>query len=137
MAVRALGWIRGSELAVLRYEPERGAFKETSVGWDDVGWWETGHVTLLGLTPDGAPRTVFDPPDGVLTVDVPADLLAAGRFDGPSSHASPIPVRGGVLVGYLALTGLVSAPVGALVAIVVSVVQYWRARRRVAVRYAG
>lgn len=136
MAVRALGWIRGAELAVLRYEPERGVVKETSVGWDDVGWWETGHVTLLGLTPGRAPRTVFDPPDGVLTLDVPADLLTAGRFDGPPSHASPIPVRVGVLVGYLALTTLVSAPSGALVAIVALAAHHWRSRRRVALRQA-
>lgn len=74
---------------MLRYKPERGAYKETAVGWDDVGWWETGHVTLLGLRPGATARTVLDPPDGALTMDVPADPLAAGRAQGRKGCTQP------------------------------------------------
>lgn len=132
MAVRAVGWIRGGELAVLRYQPERGAYKETSVGWDDVGWWETGHVTLLGLRPGAGPRTVFDPPDGVLTLDVPADLLAAGSFDGPPAHASLAPVRMWAVLGYVVFTSVVWVPLAAVAVVVTGLVVRRRARRRAA-----
>lgn len=98
MAVRVLGWTDDGELVVLRHTPERGARKEKGSDWDDTDWYTTGHVTLLGVRPDGATRTLLDPPDGVLTIDVPDDLLRAGRFGGPPSVAEPFPARPIILV---------------------------------------
>ncbi|KHD76884.1 hypothetical protein [Actinoplanes utahensis] len=97
MAVRAVGWSQGRDLVVLRHEPEHDAYRDTSRGadraWDDTGWWETGHVTLLGLGTDGGTRVLLDPPDGVLTLDVAQDLVQAGRFGGPVPTAGPFPAR--------------------------------------------
>lgn len=117
MSVRAVGWTDDGELVLLRHTPERGAAKEPGADWDDTGWFETGHVTLLGVRPDGPVRTLLDPPDGVLTMDVAADLIAAGRFGGPPSEAGVLPARpivwlvaapllGVTLVG-LAIAGLI------------------------------
>ncbi|GAA1760148.1 hypothetical protein [Luedemannella helvata] len=94
LAVRALGWSRGTELVALRYAPETGAHKpSTDPWWNDTGWEQTGHVMLLGLAPGGATRTLLDPPDGVLNMDIPRDLIEAGAFGGPSSSASIFPAR--------------------------------------------
>lgn len=103
MAVRALGWTDDGELVLLRHTPETGAAKEPGVEWDDTGWYETGHVTLLGVRPDGSVRTLLEPPDGVLTMDVAADLIAAGRFGGPPSTSSMFPARPVVLVAVVPL----------------------------------
>ncbi|WP_045744750.1 hypothetical protein [Actinoplanes rectilineatus] len=97
--IRALGWSQGRDLVVLRYEPEDDAFRPargdaSTTGWDDTGWYETGHLTLLALGPDGTTRTLLDPPDGVLTLDVARDLLEAGSFGGPTPTADPFPARG-------------------------------------------
>ncbi|MBB2947481.1 hypothetical protein FB565_007252 [Actinoplanes lutulentus] len=97
-AVRVLGWSRGRDLVVLRYSPEDGAYREAiddgSVqGWNDTGWYETGHVTLQSLSPGGEARTLLDPPDGVLTMDVAQDLLQAGAFGGAVPAANPFPAR--------------------------------------------
>lgn len=137
MAVRALGWIQDRELAVLRYQPARGTEKRAAEGWDDTGWWETGHITLLGLGPGLTTRTVLEPPDGVLTLDVPADLLAAGRFDGPPSHASFTPVRTGVLLGYTAVSSVVWLPLAVLLVLVPTILVVRRRARRSATRVAG
>jgi hypothetical protein len=95
-AVRAIGWSQGRDLVAIKYTPETGAHKTGGAGWNDTGWWETGHIVLVGLSPGGSTVTLLDPPDGVLTMDVAADLVAAGRFGGPSSSASMFPVRGHV-----------------------------------------
>ncbi|GAA3750970.1 hypothetical protein GCM10022225_39170 [Plantactinospora mayteni] len=129
LAVRALGWANGRELVVLRYEPEAGAHKTRDQGWNDTGWYETGHVTLLALGPDGSTRTLIDPPDDVLTMDVAQDLLTAGRFGGPSSTASMFPARGIIWVAAIPL-GCLSAVVGVVALLVVYAVR----RRRTAAR---
>lgn len=125
-AVRALGWSQGGSLVALRYTPEHDAHKTTPVGWNDTGWYETGHITLIALGPDGSVATLLDPPDGVLTMDVAADLLAAGRFGGPASSASILPARGRVLAVAL-------IPVGCLLAVLVPVAVFVvaRVRRRI------
>jgi hypothetical protein len=124
MAVRALGWTRFGELVVLRYLPEQDATKTSGQEWNDTGWYETGHVTLLALAPDGSTRTLLDPPDGVLTMDVARDLLTAGRFGGPSPTASILPARGIILVALVPAGILTAVIAGATFAIV------WRRRRR-------
>jgi hypothetical protein len=126
MAVRALGWSNGRDLVVLRYLPEAGAHKTRSQRWNDTGWYETGHITLLALAPDGSTRTLLDPPDGVLTMDVARDLLEAGRFGGPSSSASIFPARGIIWVMAPPLACLVA--VAAVVTMII--VRIVRGRRR-------
>jgi hypothetical protein len=94
MAVRALGWTDDGNLVVLRHTPEADARKEKgNKEWDDTDWWQTGHVTLLGLGPAGEVRTLLEPPDGVLTMDIPADLIHQGRFGGPPSTSEMFPAR--------------------------------------------
>ncbi|MEV6302839.1 WD40 repeat domain-containing protein [Actinoplanes sp. NPDC051861] len=106
-AIRALGWSQGRDLVILRYSPEEGAAREPTNGyWNDTGWEETGHVTLMALEPGGGTRTLLDPPDGVLTMDVARDLLEAGRFGGPVPRAEPFPARGIVVVALIPI-GLV------------------------------
>ncbi|MFC7529867.1 WD40 repeat domain-containing protein [Actinoplanes sp. GCM10030250] len=93
-AIRALGWSQGRDLVVLRYEPEDDAERlPANTYWNDTGWEETGHITLLVLEPGGGTRTLLDPPDGVLTMDVARDLLSAGHFGGPEPRAGPFPAR--------------------------------------------
>ncbi|MGI5151033.1 hypothetical protein ACQEVC_32510 [Plantactinospora sp. CA-294935] len=128
-AVRALGWANGRELVVLRYEPERGAYKARDRGWNDTGWYETGHVTLLALGPDGSTRTLIDPPDDVLTMDVAQDLLTAGRFGGPSSTAAMFPARGVIWVAAVPL-GCLAVVVGLVALAVVAAVRRRRRARR-------
>jgi hypothetical protein len=91
-ALRALGWTNGRDLVALAYSPYEARPADNSA-WNDTGWVETSHVTLLALRPDGTTATLLDPPDGVLNLDVPHDLLAAGRFGGPASHAAMFPAR--------------------------------------------
>jgi hypothetical protein len=93
-ALRALGW-HGRDLITLVYSPARGAHKDsaTTPNWNDTGRDETGHVKLVAVRADGTTSTLLDPPDGVLSMDVPLDLISAGRFSGPSSQASVFPAR--------------------------------------------
>ncbi|WP_229069980.1 WD40 repeat domain-containing protein [Actinoplanes sp. DH11] len=98
MAIRALGWSQGRDLVVVRHLPEKDAYREaqsdaTPGFWNDTGWYETGDIALLGLSPGGGTRTLLDPPGDVLTIDVAADLLQAGRFGGATPAANPFPAR--------------------------------------------
>ncbi|WP_145830852.1 hypothetical protein [Actinoplanes teichomyceticus] len=93
MSVRALGWTAGGELVVTRHEPERDARKRPDQEWSDTGWEQTGHITLVALGAGGAVRTLLDPPADVLTLDVAADLIRAGRFGGPTPVAGAFPAR--------------------------------------------
>ncbi|MDG4786863.1 hypothetical protein O7626_13140 [Micromonospora sp. WMMD1102] len=126
-AVRALGWAGGRDLVVLRYEPEYGVQKTRDREWNDTGWYETGHVTLLALAPDGSIRTLIDPPDDVLTMDVAQDLLTADRFGGPSSTAAMFPARD--IIWVAAVPAACLAVVIGLVTL--AVVRAIRRRRRV------
>jgi hypothetical protein len=93
MALRVLGWRNGSDLVALRYQPERGAYRDGPVGWNDTGWWETGEVTLIALRPGGGTEILVDSPGEILAMDVSRDLLEAGRFGGPSRPPAPFPAR--------------------------------------------
>ncbi|WP_157441731.1 hypothetical protein [Actinoplanes awajinensis] len=93
MAIRALGWTRSGELVVTRHEPENGAEKLPDQRWSDIGWEETGHITLVALCAGGAQRTLLDPPGDVTTMDVAADLVRAGSFGGPAPRAAAFPAR--------------------------------------------
>jgi hypothetical protein len=128
LSVRALGWSRGTELVALRYAPEVGAHKSArDQRWNDTGWDQTSHVTLVGLGPDGATRTLLDPPDGVLDMDIPRDLLEAGRFGGPSSSPSIFPARS--IIWYAAVPfGCLLLTVGTVAWLTVRAVR--RSRRR-------
>jgi hypothetical protein len=93
MAIRALGWRNATDLIIERYTPEHGAQKEEHEPWNDTGYQEAGHATLVALQPDGRSQLLLDPPGEVLAIDVPQDLLQAGRFGGPVLTASPFPAR--------------------------------------------
>jgi hypothetical protein len=94
MSIRAVGWTAGGDLVVTRHEPEPDAVKEPGQVWDDTGWAETRHLTLVALGADGTVRTLLDPPGDVGTMDVAADLVRAGRFGGPAPAAAAFPARG-------------------------------------------
>ena len=124
-AVRALGWSQDRDLVVLRHQPEHDAYRAAdNTYWNDTGWEETGHITLLGLEPGGGIRTLLDPPDGVLTMDVARDLLEAGRFGGSTPRATAFPARDIIAVVLVPLTVLVAAA-----GIVMLVVRAVRRRR--------
>ncbi|GAA0909766.1 hypothetical protein [Virgisporangium aurantiacum] len=126
MAVRALGWTDDGELVLLRHTPADGTHKKKDdPEWDDTGWWETGHVTLLGLRPDGTVRTLLDPPDGVLTMDVPADLIHRSRFGGPPSTSEMFPARPIIWVVIAALW--VATMIG--LGLMILLARAWRRRR--------
>ncbi|MEU4564257.1 hypothetical protein AB0F72_38240 [Actinoplanes sp. NPDC023936] len=130
-AIRALGWSQGRDLVVLRYEPEEDAYRDsrgdaTVAAWNDTGWWETVHITLLALPPSGTARTLLDPPDGVLTMDVSQDLLQAGSFGGPTPVADPFPARG--------IIGWALVPFACLAIILTPAI--FALRRRLSSRYA-
>jgi len=123
MALRVLGWRGGTDLVALRYQPERGAYSEGPVGWNDTGWWETGEVTLVALRPGGGTEILIDSPGEILAMDVPRDLLEAGRFGGPSHPPAPFPARPVILAV------LVPAAVP-VIAAVCGLLLWWRRRRR-------
>jgi len=129
MAIRALGWSQGRDLVILRYEPEQDARKTRNREWNDTGWSETGHVTLVALAPDGSTRVLIDPPDSVLTMDVAHDLLEAGRFGGPSPTAAMFPARRIILVAVVPVAGLLLVA-GMLVALLVHCRRSQRAATR-------
>src|SRR5262249_4444492 len=107
--VRALGWTRDGALVVLRTEP-------------------TGHVTLLGLSPDGTTTTLLDPPERVTSLDVAQDLVVAGRFGGPGSSASLTPVRDLAGWWYYLVPSLIC--VVTVLGVVLAVLRGWVRRRR-------
>jgi hypothetical protein len=118
-AVRALGWSRGRDLVVLRHQPEDDAYRASDDEyWNDTGWEETGHITLLALEPGGGTRTLLDPPDGVLTMDVARDLLEAGRFGGPTPRAAPFPARGVIGVALVPIVALTLGAAGLVLLVV-------------------
>ncbi|WP_141714838.1 hypothetical protein [Micromonospora mirobrigensis] len=120
-AVRALGWRTGTDLVALRYEPNPQDGMDT-VEWNDTGWWETGHVQLLALRPDGGTELLLDPPAEVCALDVPRDLLAAGRFGGPAVRARPFPARPIIV--------LAAVPFLLPLGVVALVLLLWRGHRR-------
>ncbi|MEU4688867.1 WD40 repeat domain-containing protein [Actinoplanes sp. NPDC023714] len=126
-AIRALGWSQGRDLVILRYEPEKGAHRDAKgdasfQAWNDTGWYETGHITLQALTPDGQTRTLLDPPDGVLTMDVSADLLQQGAFGGPTPYAAPFPAR--------SIIGWALSPLICIIPVLLGLYFTFRPRRR-------
>ncbi|BAL89090.1 hypothetical protein AMIS_38700 [Actinoplanes missouriensis 431] len=130
-AIRALGWSQGRDLVILRYEPEDDAYREARADaalteWNDTGWQETAHITLLALPPSGTARTLLDPPDGVLTMDVSQDLLQAGSFGGPTPAADPFPAR--------PIIWWTLAPLACLAVILTPA--FFAVRRRLSSRYA-
>ncbi len=79
MAVRAVGWRHGTDLAAVVYQPDRRLSKEMLAGTTGTGLTETGHVTLVALRQSHAPEVLLDPPNEVLALDVAQDLLRSGR----------------------------------------------------------
>ncbi|MCW3813240.1 WD40 repeat domain-containing protein [Micromonospora sp. DR5-3] len=120
-AVRALGWRTGTDLVVLRYEPNPHDGMAT-LEWNDTGYWETGHVQLMALRPDGGRELLLDPPAEVCALDVARDLLTAGRFGGPAVGPRPFPARPVIVFA--------AAPYVMLLAALLGAVLLWRRRRR-------
>ena len=120
-AVRALGWRTGTDLVVLRYEPNPHDGMSTLV-WNDTGYWETGHVQLLALRPDGGQELLLDPPAEVFALDVARDLLTTGRFGAPAVDPRPFPAR--------PVIALAAVPYVLLAVMVLGAVLLWRRRRR-------
>ncbi|MEQ4305733.1 hypothetical protein ABNF97_30850 [Plantactinospora sp. B6F1] len=123
MAVRMLGWRLGTDPVVLTYRPEGGA--RSGPGFNDTGWWEVGDATLVALRPGGGSEVLVDSPGEVLAMDVPRNLLEAGRFGGPARAPAPLPARPVALVLAVPL-GLLLIVVGVPLAVLFG---SWRRRR--------
>ncbi|MER5337697.1 WD40 repeat domain-containing protein [Micromonospora sp. NPDC002717] len=125
-ALRALGWRNGRALVALRYVPEPGVTMGETDDWDDTGYWETGHVQLVSLRPDGRVQVLLDPPDGVRAMDVARHLMEAGRFGATAPDPRPFPARPLVLLPAVPVLLVVGGGVA-------GAVLWWRWRRRRAV----
>jgi hypothetical protein len=130
--VRALGWSQGRDLVVVRHEPATPTWSDRQdINWYGTGSEEMGHATLLRLSPGGTTTTLLDPPDDVRAIDVPLDILTAGRFGGPPSHAAATPVRS--LQSWWEYSSpylCSSACLLLVVALVILLVRRWRRRAR-------
>ena len=98
LAVRVLGRLPDGELAVARYRAYDTLGSDSdgnlTVGEklvEETDYRAVGGVTLLGLRPGDGQRSLVALPDGVLHVDVAADLVRSGRFDGKSPRPMPLP----------------------------------------------
>lgn len=129
MAVRAVGWRAGVDLAVLTYRPDSGIRKQVASGWNDTGFWEVGDVSLQALPEGGPPEVLLDPPDQVRGLDVARDLLDADRFGGPAPEPGLLPVRPlGWVLASAALLPVILSSAGLL---------WWLRRRRAKARAPG
>jgi len=99
--VRALGWrTDGTGLILVRYlphplptavqNPDGSLTYPTATGADAT---QTGPADLYQLSPGLAPRLLVDAPYAVTDLDVAADLVEAGRFDGAPSTPSLLPIE--------------------------------------------
>ncbi|MGY0231451.1 WD40 repeat domain-containing protein [Longispora urticae] len=122
VAVRGLGWRHGADLVavVLRAGEDVATYPDSP---PDSDYYTAGHARLVALSGGGA-ETLLDPPSGVKAIDVPLDLVEAGRFGGPSVPPEPFPVRGRFVV-------LAAGLVTGLVFVVGVVVAFGIPRRRV------
>lgn len=98
LAVRVLGRLPDGELAVARYRAydklrsdSDGNLTVDGKLVEETDYRSVGAVTLLGLGAGAGQRSLVALPDGVLHVDVAADLIRAGRFDGKSPRPMPLP----------------------------------------------
>ena len=94
MGVRLIGWAADTEPVVVRHEAQPGVRMTGDPYWSDLGYWESGHATVVVLRPGGGTRTVLDPPGEVNGVDIPLNLVRAGAFGGPAPYPSVFPARG-------------------------------------------
>jgi hypothetical protein len=124
MGVRLLGWARDTDAVVVRHEAEPGAQSDGGPLWSDVGYWESGHVTVVGLRPGGGTTTLLDPPPAVTGVDIALNVVRAGSFGGPDRKPSVFPVRGVVLVPAVCL----GVPLLVVTLLVVVPLRRWRRR---------
>ena len=123
MAVRVLGWRWRTDPVVETYQPMPGVTSTAGSPFNDTG---DGYVTaarLIALTAGGGSQTLLDPPHDVAAIDVPRDLVEAGRFGGRDVKPRPLPVDRpfAVLGGILAVL---------LVVVVLATVALVRGRRR-------
>lgn len=126
MAVRILGWRTDSEPVALIYRPEEGVRKTTDNHFNDTGFWEVGDATLVALRLGADPEVLVDSPGQVVAMDVPRDLLEAGRFGGPARKPAPFPARPLILVPAVPLLTVLVGLVGL---VVVLQVRRWRRSR--------
>jgi hypothetical protein len=106
--VRAVGWSQQADgtpaLVVVRYLPrptpppvqgQDGKLTEPQA--DDSVDDRTGPADLFELAPGEDARLLLDAPYQVTDLDVPADLVRAGRFEGSPSMPSLLPIEPGRL----------------------------------------
>ena len=111
LSVRVLGRLPSGQLAVARYRAydkllsdNAGNLEVGSKIVEETDYRAVGGVALLRLEPGGGQHSLVALPDGVSHVDVAADLVRAGRFDGKSPRPMPLPAPAWVwalLIGLL------------------------------------
>jgi hypothetical protein len=95
--VRAVGWSPDG-LVVVRYlpppapQPVQGPDGKLTTPPATATDF-TGPADLYELTAGGSARLLLDAPYAVTDLDVPADLVSAGRFEGRASTPSLLPVE--------------------------------------------
>jgi hypothetical protein len=110
MAVRALGWRQHSDLVVETYQPRPGVATTAGVPFNDTGDGNVTAARLVALRADGQVESLLDSPDDVAAIDIPQQLVEAGRFGGADVTPSALPVArpyallGGALTVMLLLT---------------------------------
>jgi hypothetical protein len=98
LSVRVLGRLPNGEMAVARYRAynkltsdSSGALSVDSHEVDETDYRAVSSVTLLGLEPGGGDHQLVKLPGGVTHVDIAANALEGGRFDGKSARPMPLP----------------------------------------------
>jgi hypothetical protein len=98
LTARVLGRMPDGQLAVVRYRAydklrtdATGALSVNGTAVDETDYKAVGGATLLGLQAGGGQHALVKLPSGVSHVDVAADLVKEGRFDGRSPRPMPLP----------------------------------------------
>ncbi len=125
MGVRLLGWARDTDAVVVRHEAEPGARMDGDPYWSDLGYWESGHVTVVGLRPGGGTSTLLDPPPQVTGIDIAMNVVRAGSFGGPDRKPSVFPARGVIFFPIVCL----GVPLLVVTVLVAVALLGWRRRR--------
>ncbi len=126
-AIRAVGWSEpyGNQpggLVIVRYLPPGQTLGETSepatVATEDVPG--QGPADLYLLSSGEQPKLLLDAPYEVADLDVAADLVRAGRFEGTPSAPSLLPIEPGRVrpidvIGALGVIGALATVVSAIV----------------------
>jgi hypothetical protein len=126
MAVRALGWSQRTELVVETYQPMPGTSTTAGTPFNDTGDGNVTAAELVALRANGHIGTLLDPPDEVAAIDVPRQLVVAGRFSGADVAPRPLPVAR----PYIVLGGVLTALPFVAVVVVALLIHTHRRNRR-------